>query len=72
MQSPDIECYVVQHPWLENDSLLADIILPVSTKFEMSDIGNDLVCNFMKPRMRDYPEACNRNYDYLEEKEDLG
>ena len=51
---------------------MADIILPVSTKFEMSDIGNDLVCNFMKPRMRDYPEACNRNYDYLEEKEDLG
>lgn len=37
-----IECYVVQHPWLENDCLLADIILPVCTIFELTDVGNDI------------------------------
>jgi trimethylamine-N-oxide reductase (cytochrome c) len=42
LQKPSIECVVAQHPWLENDCLLADIILPVSTRFEMTDIGNDL------------------------------
>ncbi len=41
MQSPDIECFVVQHPWLENDCYLADIILPVATKHELSDISDD-------------------------------
>jgi trimethylamine-N-oxide reductase (cytochrome c) len=41
MQSPKIECIVVQHPWLENDTLLADIILPVNTKIEEQDFGID-------------------------------
>jgi anaerobic selenocysteine-containing dehydrogenase len=41
MQSTDIECFVVQHPWLENDCLLADIILPVCTKHELADISDD-------------------------------
>ncbi len=39
---PDIETFVVQHPWLENDCYFADLILPVATKHEISDIGNDL------------------------------
>jgi molybdopterin guanine dinucleotide-containing S/N-oxide reductase-like protein len=38
-RSPKIECFVVQHPWLENDTVFADIILPVSTKFEEDDIA---------------------------------
>jgi trimethylamine-N-oxide reductase (cytochrome c) len=38
MRSPKIECIVVQHPWLENDTLLSDIILPVNTKLEEEDI----------------------------------
>ena len=42
MQHQDIECIVAQHPWLENDCYFADIILPVATKHEMHDIGNDL------------------------------
>jgi anaerobic selenocysteine-containing dehydrogenase len=42
LQKPTIECIVAQHPWLENDCLMADIILPVATRFEMLDIGNDL------------------------------
>lgn len=39
LRSPKIEFILAQHPWLENDCLLADIILPVSTKFEEEDIG---------------------------------
>jgi anaerobic selenocysteine-containing dehydrogenase len=39
LRSPKIEFILAQHPWLENDCLFADIILPVSTKFEEHDIG---------------------------------
>jgi len=42
MQHPDIEFMWCQHPWLENDALLADIILPVNTKLEEDDIGADI------------------------------
>jgi anaerobic selenocysteine-containing dehydrogenase len=42
LQQPSIECIVAQHPWLENDCLMADLVLPAATKFEMLDIGNDL------------------------------
>jgi anaerobic selenocysteine-containing dehydrogenase len=42
MRNPKIECFVVQHPWMENDTLFADIILPVNTKFEEEDIGIDV------------------------------
>ena len=38
-RSPKIETIVVQHLWLENDTILADIILPVNTKLEEADIG---------------------------------
>jgi trimethylamine-N-oxide reductase (cytochrome c) len=37
-RSPKIEFILAQHPWLENDCLFADIILPVSTKFEEQDV----------------------------------
>ncbi|MBN1189726.1 MAG: molybdopterin-dependent oxidoreductase [Dehalococcoidales bacterium] len=40
-QNPKIECMVAQHPWIENDCQFADIILPVTTKFEIDDIGID-------------------------------
>jgi anaerobic selenocysteine-containing dehydrogenase len=39
LRSPKIEFILAQHPWLENDCLFADIILPVNTKFEEQDIG---------------------------------
>ncbi len=35
---PKIECVVAQHPWLENDCLIADIILPSNTTLEVEDI----------------------------------
>lgn len=41
LRSPKIECIVAQHPWLENDCLFADIILPINTKFEETDISVD-------------------------------
>ena len=41
LRSPKIECIVAQQPWLENDCLFADIVLPITTKFENNDIGAD-------------------------------
>ena len=41
LRHESIECVVVQHPWMENDTLFADIILPSNTKFETEDIGTD-------------------------------
>jgi anaerobic selenocysteine-containing dehydrogenase len=41
MRNPKIECIVAQHPWMENDLLFADVILPVNTKLEENDIGAD-------------------------------
>ncbi len=40
-RSPKIEFILAQHPWLENDCMFADIILPGSTKFEEQDIGGE-------------------------------
>jgi molybdopterin guanine dinucleotide-containing S/N-oxide reductase-like protein len=40
-QNPKIEFMLAQHPWIENDCQFADIILPVTTKFENDDIGID-------------------------------
>jgi len=42
LRSPKIEFILTQHPWIENDCLFADIILPVSTKFEEEDIATDV------------------------------
>jgi trimethylamine-N-oxide reductase (cytochrome c) len=41
LRSQKIEFILAQHPWMENDCLFADVILPVSTKFEQDDIGLD-------------------------------
>ncbi|WP_290995280.1 molybdopterin-dependent oxidoreductase [Gordonibacter sp.] len=42
LRDPRIETVVAQHIWMENDCLMADIILPINTKFEERDIGNDV------------------------------
>ncbi len=42
MRHPDIEFMFAQHPWLENDCLMADVILPVNTKLEEDDIAGDI------------------------------
>jgi len=38
LRNPKIETIVSQHPWLENDCLYSDIILPANTSFEVDDI----------------------------------
>jgi len=40
LRSTKIECVIAQHPWLENDCLLSDIILPANTKLEEEDIAS--------------------------------
>jgi len=42
LRSEKIQTVVAQHPWLENDCLMADLLLPINTKFEEEDIGNDV------------------------------
>jgi anaerobic selenocysteine-containing dehydrogenase len=37
-RDPKIEFILAQHPWLENDCLYADIILPSNTNLEVDDI----------------------------------
>ncbi len=39
MKSPKVEFILAQHPWLENDCLYADILLPVCTTLETDDIS---------------------------------
>ncbi len=41
-RDPSIETFVIQHPWMENDCYFADLLLPVCTKHEMHDLGNDM------------------------------
>jgi anaerobic selenocysteine-containing dehydrogenase len=38
-RNPKIECVVAQHPWLENDVLCADVVLPTATTIELDDIS---------------------------------
>ncbi|WP_139653289.1 molybdopterin-dependent oxidoreductase [Raoultibacter phocaeensis] len=42
LRHPNLQFIVAQHPWLENDALFADIILPTTTKLEVNDISADL------------------------------
>ena len=42
MRHEDIEFIFAQHPWMENDCHMADIILPVNTKLEEDDIAGDI------------------------------
>ena len=42
LRQPSVECIVAQHPWLENDCLMADLILPAGTRFEGLDISRDI------------------------------
>jgi len=42
LKSEKIEFILAQHPWMENECLFADVILPVNTKFEEEDINSDV------------------------------
>jgi len=41
LRHPEVEFVMCQHPWIENDALFSDIVLPVDTKLEEDDIGSD-------------------------------
>ena len=43
MRDPKIELVVTEHPWMENDTLLSDIILPTTTRFEEYDISGNMM-----------------------------
>jgi anaerobic selenocysteine-containing dehydrogenase len=38
MRDPKIEFILTEHPWLEDDTLMSDIILPTTTRYEEYDI----------------------------------
>ncbi len=42
LRNPKIECVVTQHPWMENDTLFSDIILPSNTHMEVGDIVSSI------------------------------
>ena len=37
-----MECIISQHPWLENDVIFSDIILPANTHMEVDDINTNI------------------------------
>ena len=57
MRSPEIEFVVAQQPWLENDCILADIILPVQTSYEADEITDDSAGGIATSIYRQHP-AC--------------
>ena len=36
----NLEFYLIEAPWFEDDARLADIVLPICTKFELLVAGN--------------------------------
>jgi trimethylamine-N-oxide reductase (cytochrome c) len=40
IRDTSIECNIVQHMWMENDCLFADIVLPINTNLEEEDLVN--------------------------------
>jgi len=51
MRNPEIETIVAQHPWLENDCLYADIILPATTHMELDDILTNIRQGVQQPNI---------------------
>ena len=43
LRSEEIEFIMYQHPWMENDMMFADLILPTLTTLECPDLTNDNV-----------------------------
>ncbi|MDR1067663.1 MAG: molybdopterin-dependent oxidoreductase, partial [Clostridiales Family XIII bacterium] len=56
-RDPSIEFIVAQQPWLENDCILADIVLPVQTKFELEDISDDTGGGVFASVFHEYPSC---------------
>ena len=41
LRKDNVEFFLVEHPWMENECCYADIILPISTTLELDDFGVD-------------------------------
>ena len=86
IRSPEVETYVTNHQWLENDSLFADLVLPVTTCCEETDdVGGDSIvsmkvhalqdpcCPPVGESMSDYHIACELGERFgVREQLDLG
>lgn len=67
MRHPSIEFIFAQHPWVEDDCLFADVILPVNTKLEEDDINSDLFggqMNLLFPEYRCVEPLAESYSDY--------
>lgn len=42
LRSDKLDFVMIQHPWLENDCLFADLLLPICTRYEEDDFGIDV------------------------------
>jgi len=51
LRSSQVECIIAQHPWLENDCLFSDIILPANTHMEVDDIVTNIRQGTQIPNM---------------------
>ena len=41
LRNPNLEFMLLQHPWFENDAKFADLILPITSRFEVEDCAID-------------------------------
>jgi len=54
MRSPELECVVTNHQWLENDSLFCDLVLPVTTCLEEADVvGGSMMASYTYVAIQD-------------------
>lgn len=59
IRSDEVECFITNHQWLENDSLFADLVLPVTTCIEDDDtVGASMVVSMRSAALT--PSGCDR------------
>ncbi|MCF8095506.1 MAG: molybdopterin-dependent oxidoreductase [Desulfobacteraceae bacterium] len=58
LKSPKIEFILAQHPWMENDCQMADLILPSLTAMECDDFGAEMQSGIFNV-VFDQPRAIN-------------
>ena len=58
VRTDEVEFFVTNHQWLENDSLFADLVLPVTTCVEDNDaMGGSMVVSMRYEALT--PPACD-------------
>jgi len=69
-QDPKIEFILAQHPWMENDCLLADLVLPSLTVMEVKDVGVESLsgqfsCLFYEDQAIQPRGECKSDYEIV-------